>query len=63
MTGVLVGLILGDANIRRPGKNGNPQIQFNQGLFFCFCSFRICFICIFIIISIVYSFPKPNTTA
>lgn len=31
MTGVLVGLILGDANIRRPGKNGNPHIQFNQG--------------------------------
>lgn len=31
MTGILVGLILGDANIRRPGKKGQPQIQFNQG--------------------------------
>jgi len=28
---VLVGLLLGDANIRQPGKNGNPQIQYNQG--------------------------------
>lgn len=31
MTGILVGLILGDASIRRPGKKGQPQIQFNQG--------------------------------
>jgi hypothetical protein len=29
---VLVGLILGDANIIRPGKKGQPQIQYNQGL-------------------------------
>src|SRR5438128_693413 len=29
---VLVGLILGDADIRRPGKKGPPQIQYNQGL-------------------------------
>jgi hypothetical protein len=29
---VLIGNLLGDANIRIPGKKGNPQIQFNQGL-------------------------------
>jgi len=28
---VLIGNLLGDANIRIPNKKGNPQIQFNQG--------------------------------
>jgi hypothetical protein len=28
---VLVGLLLDDANIRRSWKNGNPQLQYNQG--------------------------------
>lgn len=31
LTQVLVGMLLGDANIRKPGKNGQPQIQYNQG--------------------------------
>src|ERR1700692_1404777 len=31
MFNVLIGNLLGDANIRIPGKKGNPQIQFNQG--------------------------------
>ena len=26
LTGILVGIILGDGSIRRPGKKGNPQI-------------------------------------
>jgi hypothetical protein len=28
---MLIGLLLGDANIRRHWKNGNPQLQYNQG--------------------------------
>lgn len=28
---ILVGILLGDGNIRRPSKNGQPQIQYNQG--------------------------------
>ena len=28
---ILVGILLGDANIRKVGKNGNPHIQYNQG--------------------------------
>ena len=28
---VLIGILLGDGNIRKPNKNGNPQIQYNQG--------------------------------
>jgi|SRR6266487_201795 len=28
---ILVGILLGDANIRRSGKKGQPQIQYNQG--------------------------------
>src|SRR5271156_5476667 len=28
---ILVGLLLGDGNIRKPTPNSNPQIQYNQG--------------------------------
>lgn len=28
---LLIGILLGDGNIRKPYKNGNPQIQYNQG--------------------------------
>lgn len=28
---VLVGMMLGDGSIRRPGKKGQPQFQYNQG--------------------------------
>jgi hypothetical protein len=28
---ILVGLLLGDGNIRKPTPNSNPQIQDNQG--------------------------------
>lgn len=31
LTQVLVGLLLGDANIRQPSKKGQPQIQYIQG--------------------------------
>lgn len=30
-TQVLVGILLGDGNIRKPTPNSNPQIQYNQG--------------------------------
>lgn len=28
---ILIGILLGDGNIRKPSKNGNPQVQFKQG--------------------------------
>jgi len=31
ITQILVGILLGDGNIRKPTPNGNPQIQYNQG--------------------------------
>lgn len=41
---VLVGILLGDGNIRKPLPNSNPQIQYNQGFIHLAHLLQLCLI-------------------
>lgn len=51
---ILVGLLLGDGNIRKPTPNSNPQIQYNQG----FVHLNHMLIMFFLLSSIVTHLPS-----